>query len=516
MASQQLLKDASRPMIATHLLITLAATAALYILCKIVYRLSSLHPLSKVPGPWIARITDLQLQWHAYMGDEGQYVHSLHARYGPTVRIGTESVDFVDAGVIHPIYVQKGGFPKAKHYKNFDIDGHASIFSTTDAAARAARAKVVLPLFSAASIRQNSQPFTDGIQRFLADLRARKASGSANVLDCARQMSIEAVTEYLFDIRYGSSSKDQSEMQVKSGAKAPMPRLSASALVDAFIATARFWYFAPWLYQVAETIENFVRPNPSIKISAEVVDEYLDRVVALAQTSIQQTKNASSSTYPGRLLLAGVSPSEVHAQCKDIIFAATDTIGMNLGTLCFMLAKHPDVYSKLRAEVASATITKSEDLQQLSYLNGVIRETLRLALTNPCRLPREVPAAGWQYNGTLYPAGTIVSVSTMEMHFLEDVYPEAHSFKPERWAAATEEMHRCNMAFGLGGRQCLAKTMSMFDLHEAAFQLVREDILAGSTVTQDRIEIYEGFAAKVKDGAIQLVWPDGGDGPSIS
>ncbi|ETS82671.1 hypothetical protein PFICI_04547 [Pestalotiopsis fici W106-1] len=511
MALQQVLADISLPM-GAQMIIIFAATLVLYTLGKIVYRLSSLHPLSSVPGPWIARITDLQLQWHAYMGDEGQYVHSLHVKYGPTVRIGTESVDFVDAGVIHPIYVQKGGFAKAKYYQNFDIDGHASIFSHTDAGARAARAKVVLPLFSAASIRQNSKPFTDGFHRFLVDLKARKASGSANVLDCARQMSIEAVTEYLFDIRYGSSQNDPSELKVQPAGKAPAPRLSASALVDAFISTARFWYFAPWLYQLAETIEGLVLPNPSIKISAEVVDEYLDRIIAFAQANIKQTKDVSSSnSYPGRLLLAGFSPSEVHAQCKDIIFAATDTIGMNLGTLCFMLAKHPDVYNKLRAEVVSATITKSEDLQQLPVLNGVIRETLRLSLTNPCRLPREVPAGGWQHNGIFYPAGTVVSVSMMEMHFLEDVYPEAHSFKPERWANATEEMHRCNMTFGLGGRQCIAKTMSMFDLHEVAFQMVQEDILAGSTVTQDRIEIYEGFAAKVKGGAIKLVWPEAGE-----
>jgi hypothetical protein len=30
------------------------------------------------------------------------------------------------------MYISKGGFPKATCYANFDIDGHKTIFSTTD------------------------------------------------------------------------------------------------------------------------------------------------------------------------------------------------------------------------------------------------------------------------------------------------------------------------------------------------------------------------------------------------
>lgn len=39
-------------------------------------------PLSKVPGPMIARWTNLILKYHTLQGDRMQYIDHLHARYG--------------------------------------------------------------------------------------------------------------------------------------------------------------------------------------------------------------------------------------------------------------------------------------------------------------------------------------------------------------------------------------------------------------------------------------------------
>jgi cytochrome P450 len=479
----------------------------LVIAASILYRLSPLHPFWHVPGPLAARLTNLGLLYHSYKGDEGTYIHKLHQRYGPTVLVGPNSVDFTDIAALHPIYVQKGGFPKADYYRNFDIDGHASIFSNTDSASRAARVKVVLPLFSAANIRKASHCFADSIRRYINLFQAQKELGEANVLDLARGMSIDAVTEYLFSICYGALH-DQAKVEKpafsRSGGE---PKMSASAIVDNFIATGRFFYLPPWLYGWADWVEGIVFPNPTLAVSTEIVNEYIERVISAAEFKIEQATDKSALTnYPCRLLLAGFSRSETAAQCKDIIYAATDTIGMNLATLCFMLAKHPEAYDKLHAEVISATVSKNEDLQQLPFLNGVVRESLRLSLTNPSRIPREVPAGGWRFQDRFYPPGAVVSASTMDMHFSEECYESPHEFRPERWTNASDEMHRSMMAFGLGGRQCIARTMSMFDMHLATYELVKADILRGATPTADSIEIEEGFAAKVVGGNIELVW----------
>jgi cytochrome P450 len=470
----------------------------------IFYRLSPLHPLSRVPGPLIARLTNLEYLYHSYIGEEATYIHKLHQQHGPTVRLTPNSVDFTDFAALHPIYSQKTGFTKAKYYRNFDVDGHASIFSNTDPALRAARAKVVLPLFSPSSIRNGAHYFTDSVRRFLASIKTGKESGKVNVLELARGMALDAVTEYLFSIRYGALIDHTEAEKTATTMKSSEPRMSASAIVDNFVASSRFLYLPPWLYSWADRIDNILFPNPSLAVSAEVVDEYIDLVIAAAESNIEQT--AHKSNFPSRLLLAGFSRSETIAQCKDIIYAATDTIGMNLSVLIFMLAKHPEAYEKLHAEVVSATIAKDEDLQQLPFLNGVVRETLRLSLTNPSRMPREVPAGGWQFQGTFFPAGTVVSASVMDIHFSERLFESPNEFKPERWTNASDEMNKSIMAFGLGARQCIARSMSLFDLHLAAYELVKADILRGSTPTANSIKIKEGFSAKVVGGNIEIAW----------
>jgi cytochrome P450 len=489
-----------------HPIALLAGLLFLAAFSVILYRLSPLHPLWHIPGPLMPRITVLNIVYHSYIGDEATWVHNLHKVYGSAVRISPNSVDFADVGVIQPIYIQKGGFLKAKYYNNFDIDGHATIFSETNLTARAARAKVVLPLFSAANIKQRAAPFKESIQRYVKLFKERRKLGSVNALDLARGAGIDAVTEYLFGIRYGALvDTEQHEKNVRS--ETVNSRMSASAIVDNFIASSRLWYFPVRLYDLADRIDALVFPNPSLAVSLDIVNQYADRVVEAAEEQMLRTVDKSTLiNYPCRLLQAGFSRSETRAQCKDIIYAATDTIGMNLATVCFMLAKHPEAYEKLHREVYAATITTDEDIQHLPYLDGVVREALRLSLTNPARIPREVPAGGWHFQDHFYPAGTIVSASAMDIHFTDAVFDSPYAFKPERWEKSGDVMHKAMMAFGVGNRQCIARTMAMYILYLSVYELVKEDILRGAKPTVDSVKILEGFSAKIASESIDLVW----------
>lgn len=129
----------------TLFVILLAPIAALIL--RSTYRIV-FHPLSHIPGPLLPKVTSLWLHYHAYIGDEASTIHCLHLQYGPYVRVSPNEVDISDADAIPAIYVKQSGFPKADCYANFDIDGHKTIFSTTDHEHRAIRAKAVVPLFS--------------------------------------------------------------------------------------------------------------------------------------------------------------------------------------------------------------------------------------------------------------------------------------------------------------------------------------------------------------------------------
>jgi len=114
-----------------HTAVPLAFTAYVgaLIFFTIVYRLSPFHPLTKYPGPVVAKASKW---WAAYIcarGDPHRYYKDLHDRYGDVVRIGQGrhplSVTYLptyqltgpnelsirDASLIHPVLGQ-GGLPK--------------------------------------------------------------------------------------------------------------------------------------------------------------------------------------------------------------------------------------------------------------------------------------------------------------------------------------------------------------------------------------------------------------------
>ena len=293
------------------------------LLSRFIYRIY-FHPLAHIPGPLLPKLTSLWLHYHAYIGDEATSIHRLHLKYGSLVRVSPVEVDISDADAIQAIYVSKGGFPKAPCYGNFDIDGHKTIFSTTSHEHRAPRAKAVVALFSTKSIRENSQAIYQCIDRFVDRLREEAAKKTpVNVLNLTRSLAVDVVSTHLFQENYnGTSEKGQT--------------LSASAFVDAFVAVGRFFYLPNMAFVWLEWAATKYLSDEQTNESMEVVDRFVDELV--------EKTTRESTTYPGCMLAAGLESSEVKAQCKDLLFAGTDSTGMNLATILRNLALHPQQY----------------------------------------------------------------------------------------------------------------------------------------------------------------------------
>ena len=334
-----------------HLLLTLFLFPILLVSLQVLYRISPFHPLSKIPGPYLARLSSLWLTYHAWIGDECTTVHHLHQKYGPVVRTGPMSVDITDGEALAPIYTDKGGFRKPMFYANFDIDGHKSIFSEIVPEHRSVRAKAVLPMFSTGNLRQGRAVFYECVDLWIERMKESRGESKGkpvNILDLTRGLAIDVVSAYLFGKRFGGLDASTSQKIING--------MEASGMVDSFVAVGRYWYLPGWAFQWVEWIESKLRPNHEAANSMTSVDEFVAGVVEAAESQ----KQKGESTYQTRLLDAGISVSETRAQCKDLIFAGTDSTGMNLATICFLLTKHPQTYSQLKKELRAANPSEDE------------------------------------------------------------------------------------------------------------------------------------------------------------
>ena len=406
------------------------------------------------------------------------------------------TVDITDGDALAPIYSDKGGFRKPLFYGNFDIDGHKSIFSEIVPENRAIRAKAVVPIFSMGNLRAGRGVFYECVDLWVQRMKQMQKSSEGkpvNVLELTRGLAVDVVTEYLFGRRFGGLDAEQHGQDADG--------MKASGMVNSFVAVGRYWYLPGWVFQWVEWLEGRFWPDHEAASSMEAVDDFVAGVVDEAN----EQREKGESTYQVRLLDAGLSVSETRAQCKDLIFAGTDSTGMNLATICFMLVKYPEKYEKLKQEVIESKSTEDEVLL-LSYLRAVVSEGLRLAMANPSRLPRVVPGEGWTFKGTYFPGGTEVSCTPFELHLNGDIFDNPNEFRPERWLDANDEMRRDQIAFGLGPRQCIARNLASQELHCAVQRIAEEGVLDGARCCKEKIEILEWFNSKAVGGSLDLVW----------
>jgi cytochrome P450 len=96
-----------------------------------------------------------------------------------------------------------------------------------------------------------------------------------------------------------------------------------------------------------------------------------------------------------------------------IIFAASETLSSALTATVRELVQHPGVLYRATQEVRSAFATESEikiaSTGNLSYLNAVINESLRLAPPSAIGTPRVVPTGGAIVCGRHVPGGVCYS-----------------------------------------------------------------------------------------------------------
>jgi hypothetical protein len=69
-------------------------------------------PLKSIPGPFLAKFTNLWRLLDTYNGRAELTQRTLHEKYGPAVRIGPNAVSLSDPSLLRTIYNIRGDFLK--------------------------------------------------------------------------------------------------------------------------------------------------------------------------------------------------------------------------------------------------------------------------------------------------------------------------------------------------------------------------------------------------------------------
>ena len=142
------------------------------------------------------------------------------------------------------------------------------------------------------------------------------------------------------------------------------------------------------------------------------------------------------------------------------------------------MMRQPRVLEKAQAEIRQAFRGKKEihekDIQNLSYLKLVIKETLRLHPPGPMLLPRECREP-CEIDGYEIPLKTKVIVNAWAIGRDPAYWHDAESFIPERFANRSIEFNRTHLEyipFGVGRRMCPGVTFGLANTEFPLAQLL--------------------------------------------
>lgn len=216
--------------------------------------------------------------------------------------------------------------------------------------------------------------------------------------------------------------------------------------------------------------------------SEKKLQEAVKKINILAKEVIRQRRKTGFSSHRD-LLSRFMSCVNDETYLKDIIvsflLAGRDTVASALTSFFWLVAKHPEVESKIVVEAEGVIRGEKwsfEELQELHYLEAAVYESMRLyppiQLDSKFCLEDDVLP-----DGTLVKGGTRVTYHPYAMGRLEEIWGwDCLEFRPERWlknGVFCPENPFKYPVFQAGMRVCLGKEMAVLELKSVAISLLR-------------------------------------------
>ncbi|TFY63024.1 hypothetical protein EVJ58_g3484 [Rhodofomes roseus] len=189
-----------------------------------------------------------------------------------------------------------------------------------------------------------------------------------------------------------------------------------------------------------------------------------------------------------------LSDEDILAQVPTFLVAGHETTSNATAWALYSLAVAPEIQEKLREEAYSLPTENPtmDELQELPYLDAVVRETLRLHAPIPSTLrmavkddliPLNTPFTdvhGQVHDAIKIDKGTTIDVPILQLNTSKVIWGEdAHEFKPDRWEHTPEAAQHVpgvwsNMMTFLGGpRSCIGFRFALVEMKALLFTLIR-------------------------------------------
>ncbi|KAF4948553.1 hypothetical protein FGADI_9548 [Fusarium gaditjirri] len=466
--------------------LSLSLLACVFLVGIVLYALVNAFksPLRGLPGPWYTHFTHLVLKYQVLAGNRVHYIHSLHQRYGPVVRVSPGEVAVSDLEAFSKIHKIGSGFLKSPWYDGITPNREPGIFVMRDPYQHAARRRLFARAFSVSSLLTNwESEIRQKAELAVSNIKRDAQNTGADVFKWWTLMA----TDVIAHLSFGESFR-----MLELGKQTPYIDAIQSALLVSGIRAE-----LSWIYPVLQRLpfqglkkllnaDNVVFEHGSIAVrNMQSAGDGLSKANLFSQMLAESDSQEKTS----------LSTTSVQQEASNLIVAGSDTTAVTLTYLIWAVLKQPQLQAGLEHEISKLTDELTfEELKSAPLLNSVIEETLRLYGAAPGALPRVVPGKGLDVCGHYIPPGTIVSTQAFTLHRNDEIFDDAqrygHTGLIEKFHAdsstrfngyrfmdkstLTTAQKTALSPFGAGSRICIGLHLAWMELRLGAALFFRE------------------------------------------
>ncbi|KAF9559573.1 cytochrome P450 [Agrocybe pediades] len=358
--------------------------------------------------------------------------------------------------------------------------------------------KILNPAFGIPQLRLLTEIFVEKSvelrDNWVSEIQKQSNNGEAKVdaMSWLNRMTLDVIGRAGFNYDFQGLSKDSSNNEL------------SQAFDVIFKIGLNFEAIIPLLRSLVPMLRIMPAPHDS------EVNKAKDTVFRIGRKLLQESKNnVHEKTRADKDLLslmtrANMDPDvpanqrmtddEVISQIPTFLFAGHETTSTATSWALYALSQNKEVQSKLREELLAVSTDNPtmDELNELHYLDNVIKETLRLYAPLPGTLrvamkddflPLSKPfkdRKGVLRNEIRVLKGQTITIPILSINRAESLWgQDAREFNPDRWDNLPEAVSAIPgvgghyLSFLAGSRACIGYRFSLVEMKALLFTLIR-------------------------------------------
>ncbi|KAL4919422.1 cytochrome P450 [Aspergillus aurantiobrunneus] len=430
-----------------------------------IYRLF-FHRLRRFPGPWPSKLSRF---YDAYLaGKNVQYnveIAKMHEKYGDFFRTGPREICIVRKSAVPLLLSAQSKCGKSTFYAQAQTESkYCSVHHTRDFDDHRRRRKAWDRGFSIKALATYEPNI-----RAKADLLISHIEENGGRPIDATIWSMFLSFDIMGNVGFGKEFNNLSTGVEHPGIKAVHDHMAILGTMG----------HVPWLLNLISHLPG------ATSAMAEFFKWCEDEIV-------QKHKNWDINEHPRDVVSwllkayvekdvsAAPTANALHEDSRAVLVAGSETTATTLASILYFLSKNPEVLVKLQRLLDEAMPGGSSEwaydkIKDISYLDDIINETLRLRPAVMTGGYRVTPAEGMQVDEVYIPGDVNVFVPTQLIQTDERYYVDAKRFVPERWNEKKDMTHEGAPYFPFlyGPYVCPGKNLALMSLRISVSKLAQ-------------------------------------------